>query len=237
MGIPHSGTNETGGRVVLKIASGEGEKLKRAETAEWVAGILRSRIANGDLLPGSKLPEEDLAEALGVSRNTLREGFVTLRAEGIVTRVPNRGVFVKEPTVEDVREMYRARRIIEPGALVWGTGGARELSVWVDQGREGLAQMDVQAMASANQEFHRAVVARAGSQRLNTMMERILAEMRLIFHSMSSDLTFHQPYIEYNAEIVTYLERGDNALAADVLIHYLAKAEAQLLDSMHGSHA
>lgn len=218
--------------MVLHIASGEGKKLKRAETAEWVAGILRSRIANGDLLPGSKLPEEELAEALGVSRNTLREGFVGLRAEGIVTRVPNRGVFVKQPGPDDVREMYRARRVIEPGSILWGTGATSELSAWVDRGRLGVEQLDVSAMASANQEFHRAIVSRSGSHRLNTMMERILAEMRLVFHQMSSDVTFHQPYIEYNAEIVTYLERGDNALAADVLIHYLAKAEAQLLESM-----
>lgn len=217
---------------MLEVASSEGKRLKRAETAEWVASILRNRIAQGELLPGSKLPEEQLAEALGVSRNTLREGFVSLRAEGIVTRVPNRGVFVRQPGPDDVREMYRSRRVIEPGALLWGTGATRELTSWVERGREGIERLDVALMASSNQEFHRAVVARAGSTRLNTLMERVLAEMRLVFYGMASDVTFHQPYVEYNAEIVRYLERGENALAADVLIHYLAKAEAQLLDSM-----
>ena len=217
--------------MVLEIESSDGQTLKRAETGEWVASILRRNIADGTLLPGSKLPEEELAELLSVSRNTLREGFVTLRSEGIVTRVPNRGVFVKQPTGDDVREMYRARRIIEPGSILWGTGATSELAMVVERGRAGVAQLDVAAMAAANQDFHRAIVARSGSDRLNVMMERILAEMRLIFHGMSSDPTFHQPYIEYNAEIVTYLERGENALAADVLSHYLAKAEAQLLGS------
>ena len=126
---------------------------------------------------------------------------------------------------------FRARRVIEPGSVLWGTGGTRDLADIVERGREGIARLDVAAMAAANQEFHRTIVARSGSERLNTMMERILAEMRLIFYGMSSDQTFHQPYIEYNAEIVTYLERGDNAVAADVLTHYLAKAEAQLLES------
>lgn len=217
--------------VVLDIQTGDGPTLKRAETGEWVASILRRNIAAGTLPPGSKLPEEELSDLLGISRNTLREGFVTLRSEGIVTRVPNRGVFVKQPTSEDVREIYRTRRIIEPGAVLWGTGATRELSAIVERGRDGIERLDVVAMATANQEFHRTIVARAGSDRLDTMMERILAEMRLIFHGMSSDLTFHQPYIEYNAEIVTYLDRGDNAVAADVLTHYLAKAEAQLLQS------
>ncbi len=217
--------------VVLDIQTGDGPTLKRAETGEWVASILRRNIAAGTLPPGSKLPEEELSDLLGISRNTLREGFVTLRSEGIVTRVPNRGVFVKQPTSEDVREIYRTRRIIEPGAVLWGTGATRELSAIVERGRDGIERLDVVAMATANQEFHRTIVARAGSDRLDTMMERILAEMRLIFYGMSSDLTFHQPYIEYNAEIVTYLDRGDNAVAADVLTHYLAKAEAQLLQS------
>ncbi|MFC7766781.1 GntR family transcriptional regulator [Leucobacter soli] len=197
-------------------------------------GVLRSRIAAGEILPGSKLPEEELADLLGVSRNTLREGFASLRSEGIVTRVPNRGVFVKQPTEADVREMYRARRIIEPGALLWGTGATGRLSTWVEQGREGIERRDAAEMASANQGFHRAIVARAGSDRLDAEMERILVEMRLIFHGMASDPTFHQPYIGYNAEIVAHLERGDNALAADALIRYLVKAEAQLLESMSG---
>lgn len=218
--------------MVLDIETGGGPALKRAETGEWVASILRRNIAAGTLLPGSKLPEEELADLLGVSRNTLREGFVSLRSEGIVTRVPNRGVFVKQPTSDDVREMYRVRRIIEPGSVLWGAGDTRELVAIVERGREGIERLDVAAMAAANQEFHRAIVARSGSERLDAMMERILAEMRLIFYGMSSDPTFHQPYIEYNGEIVTYLGRGDNALAADVLTHYLAKAEAQLLDSV-----
>lgn len=224
--------DEVSVQVVLQVSSDRDRSARKADTGEWVASVLRGHIANGELLPGSKLPEEELSERLGVSRNTLREGFVTLRAEGIVTRVPNRGVFVKQPTRDDIREMYRARRVIEPGSLLWGTGATSTLSRWVERGREGVAGLDVPAMASANQEFHRSVVARSGSERLNTAMERILAEMRLIFHGMASDETFHQPYIDYNAEIVTYLERGDNALAADVLIHYLAKAEQQLLDSV-----
>lgn len=218
--------------MTLDISDAGGRHLKRAEAAEWVASVLRSNIAAGELLPGSKLPEEELSDLLGVSRNTLREGFASLRSEGIILRIPNRGVFVKQPAAEDVREMYRARRIIEPGALMWGTGSASALATWVEQGREAVVTHDVATMASANQEFHRAIVARTGSARLNMTMERILAEMRLIFHGMASDPTFHEPYIEYNSEIVKYLERGDNALASDVLIHYLAKSEHQLLDSM-----
>lgn len=205
---------------------------KRAQSASWVAQVIRERIGLGQLLPGTKLAEESLCETFGVSRNTLREAFATLRSEGIVSRKPNRGVFVKEPSIDDVREMYRARRIIEPGSLLWGTGATSGLREIVNRGLAGIETHDVEVMASANQDFHRAIVARSGSARLQTTMERILVEMRLVFHGMASNQSFHEPYVGHNAEIVSLLELGDNARAADGLMHYLAQAETQLVAAM-----
>lgn len=216
----------------VSVSAAEAKYLRRAESTEWVARVIRDRIAEGDLLPGVKLAEEVLCEALGVSRNTLREGFATLRSEGIVVRIPNRGVFVKRPSVDDVREMYRARRIIEPASILWGTGPLTGLSEIVERGRRGIANVDVSEMASANQDFHRAIVARSESLRLKETMDRILVEMRLVFHGMSSDSSFHLPYVEHNAAIVRQLERGETASAADAMMHYLAKAEAQLTEAM-----
>ncbi|HEY8295211.1 MAG TPA: GntR family transcriptional regulator, partial [Micrococcaceae bacterium] len=92
---------------------------KHAETGLWVSRQLRQRIAAGQLAPGTKLAEEALCEALGVSRNTLREAFTSLHAEHIITRIPNRGVFVAHPSAEDIREIYRVRRYLEPAALMW----------------------------------------------------------------------------------------------------------------------
>lgn len=208
---------------------------KRAQSASWVAQLIRKSISDGELLPGTKLAEESFCEALGVSRNTLREAFATLRSEGIVTRIPNRGVTVKQPSIEDVREMYRARRVIEPGSLLWGTGATSGLREIVDRGIRGIAAHDVEAMASANQDFHRAIVARSGSTRLQVVMDRILVEMRLVFHGMASNQSFHEPYVGHNAEIVSLLELGDNVLAADGLMHYLTQAESQLVAAMRTS--
>ncbi|MGP5690535.1 GntR family transcriptional regulator [Glutamicibacter ardleyensis] len=61
---------------------------------DWIAGILRDKIAQGKLLPGTKLSEEEICATLAISRNTLRTAFTALESERIVTRYPNRGVFV-----------------------------------------------------------------------------------------------------------------------------------------------
>jgi len=198
-----------------------------------VAAQLRSRIAAGQLKPGSKLAEEALREALGVSRNTLREAFAALHAEHIVTRIPNRGVFVAQPTADDIREIYRVRRFLEPSAVLWsGDAPMEALAGIIKAARAAAAEGDIPGMAGANQDFHRAIVNHAGSERLNNLMDQVLAEMRLVFHSMAANPAFHEPYVEDNAKIVELLDAGDRAAAADFLAAYLDRAEAQLLDAV-----
>src|SRR5690606_7935473 len=96
------------------------EGSTHAHTGAWVTSVIRARIAEGQLLPGAKLSELALSEALGVSRNTLREAFTVLDHELIITRIPNRGVFVASPGVAGVKEIYGVRRMIEPAAVLWG---------------------------------------------------------------------------------------------------------------------
>ena len=213
----------------------ENATARHAETGRWVSGLLRDRIAAGHLPPGTKLSEEALCDALGVSRNTLREAFATLSAERVVTRFPNRGVFVARPTADDIREIYRVRRYLEPGALAFTPAGeitpARldGLRQAVSRARDARDAGSVPGMAGANQEFHAAVVALAGSDRLNLLMAQVLAEMRLVFHSMDEEATFHAPYVDDNARIVELLTAGRLTDAAALLTGYLQRAEAQLL--------
>lgn len=209
---------------------------RHAETGVWLASVLRERIAAGQLAPGSKLSEESLGEALGVSRNTLREAFSALAAEHVVTRIPNRGVYVARPTAEDIREIYRVRRYLEPAALAWSSAPeVAPLRHAVERARAARDAGSVAGMADANQDFHAAVVGLAGSERLTLLMRQVLAEMRLVFHSMSADPEFHAPFVEDNARIVELLEAGGGDEAAALMADYLRRAEEQLLAAMAGS--
>jgi DNA-binding GntR family transcriptional regulator len=204
--------------------------VRHAETGSWVASVLRERIGAGQLAPGAKLSEEALCDVLGVSRNTLREAFSTLAAEHIIARIPNRGVFVARPSADDIREIYRVRRFLEPAALLWTTQtDAPLLRAAVARARAARDANSVAGMATANQDFHAAIVALTGSERLTLQMDQVLAEMRLVFHSMAADPEFHAPYIERNAEIVGLFEAGDRAGAVSALGDYLDRAEARLL--------
>ena len=205
---------------------------EHAHTGAWVAALLRARIAEGQLVPGAKLSEQALSTALGVSRNTLREAFAALAGEAMVDRIPNRGVFVAHPGSDDVREIYRVRRTIEPAAVLWGEVTEETLGAMDAIVERAVAARDagsVTDMADANQSLHKAVVSLTGSETLEVLMERVLAKMRLVFHSMATAPDFHSHYVDRNVELVGHLRAGDREAAAEALRSYMDAAETELL--------
>ncbi|MGO3151124.1 MAG: GntR family transcriptional regulator [Galactobacter sp.] len=203
-----------------------------AETAARAAATLRSRIAAGRLLPGVKLGEQELAQSLRLSRNTLRVAFAQLQGEGLVVRIPNRGCFVAQPDAADVAEIYRVRGMVEPAAVLWGEAddeAEAAINEILDQARAAKGSNDVDAMAAANDAFHRALVDMAGSPTLAATMDRVMARTRLVFRSMDANPDFHAHYVERNAQLSTRIFGGQRQLAAAELREYLDGAERELL--------
>lgn len=208
---------------------------EHAHVPDRVADLLRRLIASGRIQPGTKIPEVRTTEILGVSRHTLRTAFQTLAAEGLVERRPNRGVFVHRPTADDIRETYRVRRVVEIGAVRQGTFGQEalgELEAIIAAARAAVASGELSGVAQANQQFHRLIIGQVGSAQLSQFMEQILARMRLVFHTMRDDPTFHRDYVERNARLTELLGAGDRAAAEAYLAEYFDVAEQQLLENL-----
>lgn len=206
--------------------------LGQSSRAERVADVLRARIASGYFRPGEKLLEDEITEALTVSRNTLREAFRLLGHERLLTHQLNRGVFVRRLDVADVQDLYRVRAHVEVSVVRTVASPPPELpriSSAVADGERALAEQDWRALGTANIAFHQALVTIAGSPRLDEMMRGLLAELRLVFHVMDDPRRFHERYLTRNREILACLERGDGPQAATLLAAYLAEAEEQLV--------
>ncbi|WP_372657483.1 GntR family transcriptional regulator, partial [Hydrogenophaga sp.] len=73
-----------------------------------------SAILDHQLPPGTKLVEDRLAEAFGVSRTRIRPVLVRLANEKVVTLTPNRGAAIAQPSEREAREVFEVRRLIEP---------------------------------------------------------------------------------------------------------------------------
>ena len=208
------------------------ERLGRSSTAERVADILRTRIAEGHLPPGSKLSEDAIGSALGVSRNTLREAFRLLTHERLLVHELNRGVFVRVLTVQDATDIYRVRKLIECAAvrnLGLPPYDLSQAEAAVAEGDKAAAESSWLELGTANIHFHQAVVGLARSERLDELMRGLLAELRLVFHAMDNPREFHEPYLERNRQILAALNAADRVRAELLLADYLDDAEKQLL--------
>ena len=90
--------------------------LKTVSTVEAVCSALENDIFFR-FTPGEKMTENTLISRYGVSRNTLREAMSHLVSCGILVKIANRGVFVREITREDVREIFSLRALLEAEAI------------------------------------------------------------------------------------------------------------------------
>ncbi|CAL9594274.1 GntR family transcriptional regulator [Streptomyces sp. enrichment culture] len=208
----------------LSGLAGDRALLGRTSTAERVSDILRSRIADGYFPPGTRLSEDSIGGALGVSRNTLREAFRLLTHERLLVHELNRGVFVRVLAVEDVEDIYRTRRLVEC-AVVRGLGDPPHpldaLAAAVQEGRTAAREGDWKAVGTANIHFHSELVALAGSERTDELMRSVFAELRLAFHVVDEPRRLHEPYIARNVAILQALRAGETRRAEELLAGYL----------------
>jgi DNA-binding GntR family transcriptional regulator len=91
--------------------------MKIKGIAENTVDFLRNRIITGELKPGARLNEAELAAALGVSRAPVREAIGVLEKDNLVARLPRRGTYVPELTIDSLEKVYQARIMIERSAV------------------------------------------------------------------------------------------------------------------------
>jgi phosphonate utilization transcriptional regulator len=188
-------------------------------------------ILAGDLPAGGKLTEASLAERLGISRGPVREAFRALEAAGLVRLVKNRGVFVRQVSLEEANEIYELRAALDEfvGRRLAQTAGEediRDLRGRVDRMERAAARGDVDAYAAANLEFHDRLVALTGNAKLLTTYRRLVNELNLYRHATLAQAgTLHVSTREHR-EIVDRIAAGQPAAAGRALSeHALASRE------------
>lgn len=207
--------------------------MGQGSTARAVSEHVSEWITEGRLLPGAKVSDTAVATELEVSRNTVREAFRLLAHDGLLVHEFNRGVFVPLVTSADVRDVYRLRRVIEP-AVVRSLSAADvhrlgPLQAAVGAARTASRRRDWPGVGTANMHFHRSLVALAGSPRLDVMMRRLTAELRLLFAVIDDPRFLYQPFVKRNRELLGLMDKGRFEEGADFLEAYLVDSEGAIL--------
>ena len=150
-----------------------------------------SAVLDHRLPPGTKLVEDRLAEAFGVSRTRIRPVLVRLANEQVVTLTPHRGATIAEPTEQEAREVFEVRRLIEPTLVerFVAQASAADVQVLARRIREEEAARlagDMRRAIRLSGDFHLHIADRAGHNTLGRILRELVSRTSLILMAYSS---------------------------------------------------
>lgn len=154
---------------------GEGFSASRQTAYEYVLGVLRRAILNGELESGSRLVQAELAAMLDVSTTPVREALRDLATEGLVQFDPHRGAIVAELSADDVHDIYEIRMVLEPLAMRQAVPNLSDaLIAQLRKLHETmLAEPHSADWVDRNRVFHMAVYETAASPRLAAIIRNL----------------------------------------------------------------
>jgi phosphonate utilization transcriptional regulator len=145
---------------------------------------LERMILAGDLAAGAKLREAEVAAMLGVSRGPVREAFRALEESGLVRLEKNRGVFVRQISVDEADDIFELRAVLDEFAGRRAAQNANrveadELQALAQRMEQAVERGDVDGYHAANVAFHDRIVELAGNPKLTTLYRRLVNELHL----------------------------------------------------------
>jgi DNA-binding GntR family transcriptional regulator len=207
-----------------------------------VAQKLRKAIMSGNLKPGQRLVERELCEMMGVSRPSIREALRLLEADGLVNTVPHRGPMVSTISLDEARQLYAARAVLEgfagrECARLHDPAVVRRIGDALTRLKAALAEPDMIAILESKTDFYAALI---GGCR-NTFIERMLKPLHdritlLRITSMSQPKRINKSLREVTA-IWRAIQSGDEDLAERCCVDHVKAAAVAALDMIQRSIA
>lgn len=211
-------------------------EISRVSIADQVASILRQRILNGELPPGSPLQEVLTAASLGVSRNTMREATRILSLEGLVRRSAHRGVSVARLNLEDVAEIYQLRHLLEIPAVLAAkredSDVFSELRTALEGYEDSIREVDWVRAVRFDLHFHTLLVRFHRNGRLESFYQKLIGELRM--GMVLVDLRHDDPggLVPVHRKMYELLTAGETKECAELLSRHLHDSETRLLAIM-----
>ncbi|MBP9907008.1 MAG: GntR family transcriptional regulator [Rhodoferax sp.] len=201
---------------------------------EEVAELLRQRIFNRDLEPGSWIDELKIAQHYGISRTPLREALKVLAAEGLVTMKVRRGAYVTEVSESDLAEVYHLLALLESdaaGAVARNASDAELQELLTLHGQlEASAepeQQDRGKFFAVNEKFHMRLLEIARNRWRNQMVADLRKVMKLNRHnSLLKTGRIEESLEEHRALIQAIMSRDASACQSRMQEHFRNGLEA-----------
>ena len=199
-----------------------------------VFNTLRQAILKGDLLPGERLMEIQLANKLGVSRTPIREAIRKLELEGLVIMIPRKGAIVAEITEKDLRDVLEVRTSLEVLAIELACvriteEGLLELEEALNDFEKALSGKDVVLIAEKDVIFHDVVFNATNNERLIQTLNNLREQMYRYRLEFLKDFSHHERLRLEHQEIFATIKERNKERASKLIIEHINNQEIHVI--------
>jgi DNA-binding GntR family transcriptional regulator len=218
--------------------------IRRGTLRDEMVEAIEEFLVSGDLKPGDRVNETELAQRVGISRGPVREAIQQLVGEGILISRPHQGTVVAEWSEKDIAEVYSLRGVLEGFA----TGLVAEratpddvaaLQRLVDQMRERGKLLDVKGVIRLDVEFHELLDTLADHTLLFRALSSVFRQIKfLLAVDLNANLTapgVFEQYADNHQAFVDAIRTGDRAYAETRVREHMVQVGARLIQQLHES--
>ena len=201
-------------------------------STDRIVESITSAIVERRLMPGTKLVEQQIADVFSVSRTVVRQALNQLSRDRLVTLEPARGAFVATPSIEEARQVYAVRRLVEVGmvrqlAAQITDAQIAELQAHLREERGAVARADVSGRTRLLADFHAVLARLLDNEVLAELIADLLSRSQLIALMYQSSHSAEASQDEHE-QIVDALARRDVRAAARLMEQHIASVERNL---------
>ncbi len=187
---------------------------------------LREAILKGDLKPGERLMELQLASKLGVSRTPIREAIRMLQQEGLAVTIPRKGAQVAAMTEKDMEDVLKIREALEilAGQLACEQVSHAQLAAFEENiaaFSDAMGTGDLKRIAQADIDFHDMIYQAAGNPKLVMLLNNLREQIYRYRVEYLKDCSNHPRLIEEHRQILAGLRHGDKKYVTEMMRRHL----------------
>ena len=214
------------------VASASPESVAAASTTQRIVDSITTAVVERRLMPGTKLAEAQIGAMFKCSRTVVRQALNRLKSDHLVTLEPARGAFVAQPSVEEARQVFEVRSLLESAMIKAlctqiDDGQIAQLRVHLEQEQAAVGRTDVTGRTRLLADFHVVLARMLGNEVLAKLLADLLARCSLVALMYQSSHSAEHSQQEH-VDIVDALERRDARAAVRLMEAHLGNVERNL---------
>ena len=196
---------------------------------------LRQAILRGELKPGERLMEIQLANKLGVSRTPIREAIRKLELEGLVLMIPRKGAEVADITEKSLKDVLEVRRALEELSVKLTCDRItkeeiKELEQAAENFRKTMKSKDITEIAEADVRFHDVIYTATKNQKLIQLLNNLHEQMYRYRIEYLKDEEVYPKLLKEHKEIIERINRGEKEEAARIVCEHIDNQVNAVMD-------